>query len=189
MHATTGAVWCWGSNKYGQMGSFPNATRVYAPQQVDGLSDVVKIVAGTAHSCGLKKNGTVACWGHNGYGQFGVGHTYLSQAPEMVLDLSGVKDLASGARHMCALSQGGDVDCWGSNDSGQVGTGAETLLYSRKQRVLGLPKAVGIVAASAHTCAWTADNVVYCWGFNHAGQLGTGDDTPRRVPTRVLQNW
>jgi alpha-tubulin suppressor-like RCC1 family protein len=37
----------------------------------------------------------------------------------------------------------------------------------------------------AHTCAVTTENRAYCWGFNEAGQLGTGDGRDRSTPTPV----
>ena len=37
----------------------------------------------------------------------------------------------------------------------------------------------------AHACAVTATGAAYCWGNNYAGQLGTGDSAPSRVPVPV----
>lgn len=36
-----------------------------------------------------------------------------------------------------------------------------------------------------HTCALDVTGQAYCWGANSHGQLGTGDDLPRLVPTSV----
>lgn len=38
---------------------------------------------------------------------------------------------------------------------------------------------------SGYTCAVANDNSVGCWGINNAGQLGVGDTTNKKVPTRV----
>ena len=35
----------------------------------EGGSGVVSVSTGYGHSCGLKSDGSVACWGTNGYGQ------------------------------------------------------------------------------------------------------------------------
>ena len=60
----------------------------------------------------------------------------------------------------------------------------------------GLPPAVfqaagtivfrSIMAGGHHSCALDQDGVAYCWGFNDAGQLGTGSVTPGNGP--VLAN-
>ncbi len=42
-----------------------------------------------------------------------------------------------------------------------------------------------ISAGGWHTCAVSESKQLLCWGWNRHGQLGTGDDADRRVPTRV----
>ena len=44
---------------------------------------------------------------------------------------------------------------------------------------------IAIDAGGWHTCALSTDRQLYCWGWNRHGQLGTGDDTDRAVPTPV----
>ena len=38
---------------------------------------------------------------------------------------------------------------------------------------------------SGYTCAVSNDNSVGCWGMNNLGQLGVGDTTNKKVPTKV----
>lgn len=52
--------------------------------------------------------------------------------------------------------------------------------------VAGLTGVVGLAAGYLHTCAWQADGVVWCWGFNDEGQLGDGTMTNRLTPVRVV---
>lgn len=42
-----------------------------------------------------------------------------------------------------------------------------------------------LAAGEAHTCALTANGLAYCWGYNGAGQLGSGDLDDRVLPTTV----
>ena len=43
----------------------------------------------------------------------------------------------------------------------------------------------------SHTCGVRTDQSLWCWGFNFHGQLGLGDRSHRRMPTRVGTdaNW
>jgi hypothetical protein len=73
----------------------------------------------------------------------------------------------------------GDVWCWGYNYYSQLGWASSVTNTSNLPLKVGLPAgaagAVGAVTAGTyHTCA-LAGGVVYCWGYNGYGQLGTGD--------------
>ena len=95
------------------------------------------IVAGFAHTCALRADGSVRCWGGNTSGQLGAGNDLLgigtcpSTVPGSVLLCSTVPvtvggghafaSLASGFEHTCALTTAGDAFCWGTSDDGHGG--------------------------------------------------------------------
>lgn len=58
-------VWCWGFNSLGQCGNVvgQNATAAAVPAIVQGISGIVQIALGVAHSCSLREDGSVWCWG------------------------------------------------------------------------------------------------------------------------------
>jgi alpha-tubulin suppressor-like RCC1 family protein len=71
---TDGTAWCWGSNTDGELGSSvnsgtfdPNPT----PLQVGTDTDWGSLTAGGAHTCGVRTDTTIWCWGWNLYGQVG----------------------------------------------------------------------------------------------------------------------
>jgi len=81
---------------------------------------------------------------------------------------------------------GGWVSCWGKNTSGQLGDGTTT---HRNSPVPVSDLTSGVQAISAgteHTCALTTSGGVYCWGSNHAGQLGDATTKNRLTPTAVV---
>ena len=56
-----GGVSCWGANESGQLGD-GSTTSSDMPVRVAGLTDVDGIVAGGAHTCAHRSDGTVWCW-------------------------------------------------------------------------------------------------------------------------------
>ena len=71
-----GRAWCWGDNERGQLGdgttlTRSNATPVCASGAGPGctqLSGVVALAAGQRHTCALRDDSSMMCWGYNGDG-------------------------------------------------------------------------------------------------------------------------
>jgi len=182
-----GTVLCWGLNLNGQLGDGTTTTRL-APVGVGVLTSVVAIAAGGAlgssHTCALRANGTVQCWGANGSGQLGDGTTTTRLSPVLVRGgLANAVSIAVGELHTCALVAIGVPFCWGFNGSGRLGTSPTTnpLLPA----LVSLDNTVAIAGGNTHTCALRSDGIPFCWGANLLGQLGIGSTASRSVPTFV----
>ncbi|MBS1119903.1 MAG: regulator of chromosome condensation [Deltaproteobacteria bacterium] len=103
---------------------------------------------------------------------------------------SGVIALALGENHTCSLSSAGEVRCWGYNKQGSLGVGTtrdpgDGIVAGIGAQGDGAVRA--IVAGGYQTCALTSAGRVWCWGMNHAGQVGNGNASATAVskPTRV----
>ncbi len=133
-----GNVSCWGFNNRGQLGhataldpgcpNVGNECRAM-PQQVAGISDAKELALGYEHSCALKNDETVWCWGSNANGELGHdpkvdgGAAVTSDpVPHQVTGLTGVAHIATGDTFSCAVQHDGTAYCWGINDRGQLGT-------------------------------------------------------------------
>ena len=197
--ATSGPVRCWGNNGSGQLGNdstSPPDDPALAPVNVVELTDATAISAGGFHTCALRADGTVQCWGNDGSGQVGDGgalgtsyspvtvtvDTDSDPAVETLAPLAGATAIASGEYHSCALiGATGAVKCWGHNGFGQLGNGT-TATATSAVTVSAIPdddphahpphKALAISAGQSHTCAVLDDNTARCWGHNFYGQLG-----------------
>ncbi|UQA63895.1 hypothetical protein [Polyangium aurulentum] len=202
-----GIVKCWGYNQFGQLGLGDTQTRGDMPGQMGSAlpkvdlgpgQNAVAISAADNHACALISNGTVKCWGINSEGQLGLGdmESRGHAADEMGdalpnVDLGSGKiaiAIAAGYSHTCALLAGGAVKCWGSNYSGQLGLGdQEDRGDAPGEMGDALPaidlgpgqSATAIAAGAAHVCALLAGGAIKCWGENHLGQLGLGDNNDR----------
>lgn len=93
--------------------------------------------------------------------------------------------VSAGADYSCAVTAAGALWCWGANGDGQLGDGTRTD-HSSPVRV-GVPGGVvtAVSAGAYHTCATDPAGVLWCWGANGDGQLGTGDRVDRLRPARV----
>jgi alpha-tubulin suppressor-like RCC1 family protein len=180
---TKGAVKCWGSNTYGQLGD-NTTTDSATPVAVYGLGKGIKaIAAGNFFACALTTKGAVKCWGANTYGQLGNGTTTSSAKPVGVTGLGkGVKALAGGGYHACAVTTKGAPKCWGYNGEGELGDNTK-VNSSVPVAVYSLSKGVKAMAAGSYTtCALTTKNQVKCWGYNGDGELGDGTTTSSLKP-------
>jgi alpha-tubulin suppressor-like RCC1 family protein len=71
-----GSTYCWGQGNSGQIGTYNgNASKPVWIKSVSAVSTspVISISAGSHHTCALREDGTVSCWGENSSGQIGIG--------------------------------------------------------------------------------------------------------------------
>lgn len=188
---------CWGANKHGQLGyghtnTLGDKTHPRELPFVDVGGPVRQITAGAlesdAHACALLDSGDVRCWGSNGSGQLGYGHTQSigdARVPASVAPVKvggRVKSISAGKLHTCALLDEGSVRCWGNNRQGQLGYGHTKNVGDTAHPADAGDVPVGglvhqIATGRAHTCALLDEGKMRCWGWNRHGQLGYGHTT------------
>jgi len=185
-------VKCSGDNGLGQLGNGTN-TASSSPVQVSGVDqDVSSIVAGMYHTCALKIDGSVVCWGGNNAGEAGIGTTVNVWSPASVSSLSGVVKLAVGDRHTCAVLNTGAA-CWGTNNSGAVGNQSVVTPVTLPTTVTGLSDAITAMSGTgedmqgASTCVLVS-GAVSCWGSDSHGQAGQGYVPNSSTPGAVAGN-
>ncbi|MBP9066769.1 MAG: RCC1 repeat-containing protein, partial [Candidatus Microthrix sp.] len=146
---------------------------------------VVGISAGGNHTCVVRGNGTVACWGDNAAGWLGDGTTTGSSVPVGVVGITDAIAVTNSDYQSCALHADGRVSCWGFNGQGQLGNGTTTA-SSVPVPVTGVTNATAVAIGNTHSCALLADGGVSCWGYNVNGELGNGTTVPlSTVPVPV----
>lgn len=181
-----GTLWCWGDNYFGQLDDGTNAARL-TPVKTKDLAGVTQIVAGWSHFCAILQNRSARCWGSGRLGTTGYGGTDDQPTPIAPKGLPGtIISVAAGDEHTCELAADGSVWCHGRNDEGQTGSqksGNADILAPR--RVLGMPAMKYIASGGWHNCGLSSDNVMWCWGENYFGQLGTGKKSEWSLPVKI----
>ena len=147
------------------------------------------VAAGTDHSCGLRTDGTITCWGDNILGQ--------ANAPSGTFSA-----VTAGGHRTCGLSTGGTVTCWGSfvvayGSLGNVPSGTFSSVNAGENHTCGIrtdgtitcwgnltvaPSGTfsAVAAGNEHACAVRSDGTITCWDDNLFYGARTG---PRSVPS------
>ena len=121
-----GAMKCWGSNAFGQLGDGTTTDRL-TPIQVSGLTAGVTDVAAAAGASCAVQYGTTKCWGRNADGELGTGNTTSHTSPVQVSGFAtGSARVEQGSFNSCGVTSAGVLKCWGSNSHGQLGNGTTT---------------------------------------------------------------
>lgn len=161
------------------------------------LGDDGRIVAvswGTEWRCALLEGAGVKCWGGNAFFDLGVPdekRVIGAEANERGANMpyvnvgndSRIVGLG-GAGGTCARYDDGRVKCWGSGVAKNGYGDAETRGDEPGEMGEALPyldlgtgvRADGMDARGGHTCIWTPEGHVKCWGKNDRGQLGIDSD-------------
>jgi alpha-tubulin suppressor-like RCC1 family protein len=191
------AIWsdrelaCWGRNAEGQLGIGRSRPNQRNPAQVQPGMNIEwsSVAVGQEHTCGVRLDGRLSCWGGNIDAELGVvldepdGVASKTDLPVLVDTNNDWVAIAAGAFYTCGIRRSQDLFCWGRGSLGQLGLGV-------KERV-ELPARVGtndwirVGLGVTHSCGIDVHRQVYCWGDNTAGQLGTGDTQQRAEPMRV----
>ena len=206
-----GTVWAWGVGITGQLGNGTSGDQNTNPYwtdwtlvnhsnyaiQVQGLSNITAISAGSGHSLALRNDGTVWAWGSNFNGQLGIGVAggYRS-IPVQVQGLGNIIAISAGTGHSLALRNDGTVWAWGGNRYGQLGDSTRVNRHSPvkvydfvvinepiTEWPIGVPfpptpegpltNITAIAAGGNHSLALRSNGTVVAWGDNSHWQLGT----------------
>jgi alpha-tubulin suppressor-like RCC1 family protein len=176
-------LWCWGRNEYGQLGDGTRIDRP-TPTRVDAFEDdIAQVAAGSRHTCAVKMDGTLWCWGTGRAVGDGT-PAYESQLrPVQVATLdTNVANVSAQGMSTYAVTNDRELWSWGQNAGGQLGDGT-TEDRLEPVRVTALDEVIQI---SGGACAVTADGTLWCWGDNQTGRVGDGTTvTPKPLPVHV----
>jgi alpha-tubulin suppressor-like RCC1 family protein len=184
---TTGAIYCWGDDTYGQLGNATQSTQsASAVAAVVETNPAFDIATSSGTTCAVLSTGIVQCWGLNGSGELGNGSQTDNSAAGTVLGVTNAISIAAGNNHFCATLSTGGVACWGLGTSGQLGNQTSTTAQLSAVAVIGVSSAARTVAGGVDTCSLLSSGTVSCWGDNQYGDLGNGTSTPSLAVSAVI---
>ena len=186
---TQGLLYGWGiSIASGQSSITSSPVLVSAPAGLSNVSWSV-ISAGATHSVAITTTRMLYAWGDNTYGELGLlttGGAY--SVPVLVSGPTNASwsTISAGYYSTFGITTAGRLYAWGLNTSGQLGTLSATTVSSPV--LVSGPAATSWSAVSAglqFAVGITSVGVLYAWGQNGNGQLGTNSTTNVSSPVLV----
>ncbi|XP_035993454.1 probable E3 ubiquitin-protein ligase HERC3 isoform X3 [Fundulus heteroclitus] len=190
-----GQLFTWGQNTNGQLGLGKGEPSKLSPHPLKSLAGIplAQITAGGDHSFALSLSGAVFGWGKNRAGQLGLNDKQDRAVPCHIKFLRSQKVvyISCGDEHTAALTKDGGLFTFGDGSWGQLGHGSTNneLLPRRVLELMGT-EVSQIACGRHHTLALVASScMVYAFGCNSHGQLGTGILGDARSPFPVKSTF
>ncbi|CAI5680635.1 putative E3 ubiquitin-protein ligase HERC3 isoform X2 [Oreochromis niloticus] len=190
-----GQLFTWGQNTSGQLGLGKGEPSKLFPHPLKSLAGIplAQITAGGDHSFALSLSGAVFGWGKNRAGQLGLNDKQDRAVPCHIKFLRSQKVvyISCGDEHTAALTKDGGLFTFGDGSWGQLGHGSTNseLLPRRVLELMGT-EVSQIACGRHHTLAFVpSSGVVYAFGCNSHGQLGTGILGDARSPFPVKASF
>lgn len=146
-----------------------------AVRDVTGPTDIADVASGYHHTLVLDGAHHVWVFGKNDHGQLGTSGGDLSQPTELDLPLDGTPgfvQVAAHANQSFAVRADGALFAWGDGSYGQLGVGVAADAVPPTVVNLGEP-AARVAAGERHGLVLSLGGVVYAFGQNLHGELGT----------------
>ncbi len=194
---SSGEVWSWGSNNFGQIGNgemTESPEIVVGPIKIANLDQVTWITSGTVGSAVVKADGSVWRWGGVQQIEGFEGAFPIFASPTQVVGLSSITKLATGDGTFFALDSSGHLYVYGDNRFGQLGLGSYVGLptrggipYTTVPLLVDTIENVTDIDGSIFTIvARTQDGSLFKWGYSFVD--GCGLCTIQSLPT-LLDNF
>ena len=189
----SGKLFCWGDNDQGQLGTGGPDDDALTPQAVSGgIRSWTRLSLGSNHSCALRKNGKLFCWGSDAAGAIGNGfgaETEFNMPVQVAGGLIRYKSVAAGAFLTCATTTDRQAYCWGFDEDGELGDGDDDELPEHAPVIVSGAATdwKALSGGERVTCGLKTSGRAFCWGRDASGEVGDGDDdeADEHVPVDV----
>lgn len=173
----TGEIWCWSETARAPFPQPDDWRPVRKPAPLAQPGPWTAVHLGGTDRCALHRDGSIWCTDHTRRSDDHALHSFAAGP--------GWHHLGAGDDHACAVRDG-QAFCWGSDQFGQRGAGERAT--TRERTLVAAPGGArwqAVATGDGFTCGVTADDRVWCWGRNHAGELGLGVAGHKAQPVRV----
>ena len=167
-----------------------------------GAIFATQISAGGTHSVAIDSSNKLYTWGFSGHGEIGDGilNNHRS-APTQIAYQALWTSVSAGIGQTIATPIDKSLFMWGNNASGQLGlndiasrsspvqisSNATTFLVPNKSSPtqIGTSSWSQVSAGNTNSYALNKNNILFVWGWNTSGQLGTNNTFNRSSPVQI----
>ena len=190
-------AYCWGRNTKGTLGQDSDTFSISQPTPVSNpISGQIvlykNISAGSFQTCAISFSNDVYCWGSNERG--GTGQDINIEGSDIPIEVDSIpsnsaEKIVSGTFSVCMIDGGRQLFCWGDNSAKELYEPSPDILAPQiinienqniQKIALSLSSQIISDNNQSHSCALSSSNVIYCFGSNNFGQLGTRNLTVNR---------
>jgi alpha-tubulin suppressor-like RCC1 family protein len=196
--ASTGVLYTWGSNAFGNLGDGTtldkNLPILINTSLKVSTANTIKSMRTTNSGAALilDNSNTLYTIGNNSNGELGIGSTTNSSSLNKIV--SGIQNFST-ANSYVAASLNGYLYMWGKNDQSQL-TGALNGVVSTPTQIpynnytYNTDSWKIISASTTYTAAVRSDGGLFTWGQSVFGSLGDGGGPSRSSPVQVgTSSW
>lgn len=184
--SSTGLLFAWGQNTFGQIGDGTTINRS-SPVQIGALTNWTTLYSAFSNGIAQNNLGTIFTWGINSTGELGENTTVSRSSPVQLGAIDTTVSFAQvvqiGPSAYGAVTTDFRLYTWGLNDSRILGTGdATTVSRSKPVQILsnvrvsylgGIP--LNAIESSAY--AMSVEGLIYAWGNNPSNVFNNPNST------------
>ncbi|KAL0244936.1 hypothetical protein GEMRC1_009016 [Eukaryota sp. GEM-RC1] len=175
----TGHVFSWGDNGNGQLGLGDLRDRK-KPNLIPNLTNIKQIAGRRASVFALTGEGRVFGWGNGAYNIFCSQSTENILSPTEIKSLQNIKFAAASRAAFFIKKDGSTLTCGQDLGESESTFSTPTCFTSDIQFTF-------IDVTLNHALGIDINHVLWSWGSNEFGRLGTGDTTDSVVPVKVTE--
>lgn len=182
-----GVAWSWGFNSLGRLGDGTTVSKSSPVSVVGGFTDWCQLSAGSAHSLGVRTNGTAWAWGLGSFGRLGDYSTICRSSPVSVI--GGFTDwcqVSAGSTHSLGIRTNGTAWAWGAATNGILGDGTTTSKSSPVEVLGGFTDWCQVSAGRVHSLGVRTNGTAWAWGCAGNGILGDNTTVSKSSPVSVI---
>lgn len=166
---------CWGLGSMGQLGNGSSSPSGPSTVTIAGVTTVKAIAGGYGHTCVIKSDNVVGCWGSNWRGETGSGTGTMYESslvtPQVGSSDATAKAISITASITCIITLDDQLACWGGYmDGGSFRhAGFNNSSQYAREVLTGSSGTTAVAAGARHGCALFGASM-RCWGLNEYSQ-------------------